>query len=72
LKERDMSENVRDPAEIRAGIERARQEIEQSVADLRTNVSETLDWRNLVRKHPVAVFGGALALGLIVARLTSR
>jgi hypothetical protein len=67
-----MPENVRDPAEIRAGIERARQEIEESVADLRTNVSETLDWRNVVRKHPIAVFGGALALGLIVARITTR
>jgi hypothetical protein len=67
-----MSENVRDPAEIRAGIERARQEIEQSVADLRTNVSETLDWRNYVRKHPIAVFGGALALGIVIARVTTR
>jgi hypothetical protein len=67
-----MPENVRDPAAIRAGIERARQEIEQSVNDLRTNVSETLDWRNLVRKHPVAVFGGALALGVFMARATSR
>jgi hypothetical protein len=72
LKEKSMSENVRDPAAIRAGIERARQEIEQSVADLRSNVSETLDWRNVVRKHPVAVFGGALALGIIVARITTR
>jgi hypothetical protein len=67
-----MPENVRDPASIRAGIERARQEIEQSVADLRTNVSETLDWRHLVRKHPIAVFGGALALGICIARVTSR
>jgi hypothetical protein len=67
-----MPENVRDSDAIRAGIERARQEIEQSVADLRTNVSETLDWRNVVRKHPVAVFGGALALGICIARATSR
>jgi hypothetical protein len=67
-----MSENVRDPAAIRAGIERARQEIEQSVADLRTNVSETLDWRNFVRKHPLAIFGGALALGMCIARVTSE
>jgi hypothetical protein len=67
-----MAENTRDPAAIRAGIERARQEIEQSVADLRSNVTETLDWRNFVRKHPVAVFGGALFLGACIARATSR
>ena len=55
-----MAENVRDPAAIRAGIERARQEIEESVAELRTNVSETLDWRNIVKNHPVGVFAGAI------------
>jgi hypothetical protein len=67
-----MPENVRDPADIRAGIERARHEIEQSVNELRTNVSETLDWRNFVRKHPVGVFCGGLAVGILLARLTSR
>jgi hypothetical protein len=67
-----MPENTRDPEDIRAGIERARQEIEQSVADLRNNVSETLDWRNLVRRHPMATFAGALALGICIARVTSR
>jgi hypothetical protein len=69
--ESKMPDNVRDPAAIRAGIERARQEIEQSVAELRTNVSETLDWRNYVRAHPVAVFGGAVVLGVCIARITS-
>jgi hypothetical protein len=67
-----MPEQTRDPEAIRAGIERARQEIEQSVADLRHNVSESLDWRNIVRKHPVATFAGALALGVCIARVTSR
>jgi hypothetical protein len=67
-----MAETTRDPAAIRAGIERARQEIEQSVLELRTNVTQTLSWRAFVRRHPVAVFGGAFALGLIVARATSR
>jgi hypothetical protein len=67
----EMPDNVRDPAAIRAGIERARQEVEQSVAELRSNVSETLDWRNYVRRHPVAVFGCALALGMCIARVTT-
>jgi hypothetical protein len=35
-------------------------------------VTQTLSWRAFVRRHPVAVFGGAFALGLIVARATSR
>jgi hypothetical protein len=67
-----MPENSRDPAAIRAGIERARQEIEQSVNDLRANVSDSLNWRSMVRRHPGASFAGALVLGLLVARATSR
>ena len=39
-----MPEHPRDTEAIRAGIERARQEIEQSVSALRANVSETLNW----------------------------
>ncbi len=67
-----MAEGNRDPAAIRAGIERARQEIEQSVNDLRANVTQTLSWRAFVRRHPASVFCGALALGLLGARATSR
>lgn len=67
-----MADSTRDPAAIRAGIERARMEIEQSVADLRANVEQTLDWRNLVRRHPAAVFAGAFAVGMIIARSTSK
>jgi hypothetical protein len=62
----------RDPAAIRAGIERARQEIEQSVAELRQGVAESLDWRSTVRRHPAATLGGAFALGMLLARWTSR
>jgi hypothetical protein len=67
-----MPENSRDPAAIRAGIERARQEIEQSVNDLRANVSDSLNWRSMVRRHPGASFASALVLGLLFARATSR
>jgi len=62
----------RDPAAIRAGIERARQEIEQSVSDLRANVSDKLNWRSFVRRHPVATFCGAAFIGLAIAKATSR
>jgi hypothetical protein len=67
-----MADTSRDPAAIRAGIERARQEIEQSMAELRQGVAETIDWRHLVRRHPAAVLGGALAFGLLLARWTVR
>jgi len=67
-----MPDKARDPAAIRAGIERARQEIEQSVNDLRANVSDTLNWRSMVRRHPGAAFAGALLMGLLLARVRSR
>lgn len=63
---------VRDPAAIRAGIERARQEIEQSVTDLRASVSQSLNWRRYVRRHPRASFAGAVLCGLLLARIASR
>jgi hypothetical protein len=67
-----MADNSRDAAAIRAGIEKARQDIEQSVNALRANVSDTLNWRSLVRRHPGASFAGALVAGLLIARMTSR
>ena len=65
-----MAEISRDPAAIRAGIERARQEVEQSVQDLRATVTRTLSWRAFVRRHPVVVFSSAAAVGLLLARAT--
>ena len=67
-----MVENPRDAAAIRAGIEKARQDIEQSVNALRANVSDTLNWRSFVRRHPGAAFAGAMVAGLLIARVTSR
>ncbi len=67
-----MPETPRDAEAIRAGIERARREIEQSVYALRANVSDTLNWRSFVRRHPVAVFAGAMLTGMWIARVTSR
>ena len=66
------ADTMRDPAAIRAGIERARQEIEQSVSDLRLNVSQSLSWRRFVRRHPAGCFAGAVACGFVLARMTSR
>ena len=39
---------------------------------LRTNVSDSLNWRSYVRRHPGAAFAGAVILGLLIARATTR
>jgi hypothetical protein len=70
--ERTMADTPREPAEIRAKIEEAREEIEASMAALRDEVQGTVDWRRYVRRHPTAFFAGALLLGVFVARATSR
>ena len=57
---------LRDAEEIRLGIERARQEIELSVTDLRNQVERTFDMRRMVREHPAAFLGGAFAVGLLI------
>ena len=56
----------RNAEQIRAGIERARNEIELSVTDLRDEVSRTLDLRRLVRENPWPFLGGAFAVGFIL------
>jgi hypothetical protein len=67
-----MPQDPRDAPAIRAGIERARQDIEQSVDALRANVEDTLNWRSFVRRHPAGTLAGALLAGLFIARATSR
>jgi hypothetical protein len=67
-----MADTIREAAEIRAGIEKAREEIERSMADLREQVQDSIDWKRYVRRHPAAFFAGAVVLGMMVARATSR
>lgn len=57
---------VRDPEQIRAEIERTREEIAQSLETLRTSVSEATDWKLYVRRQPLAYVGGAFAIGLLL------
>lgn len=63
---KDPQGELRDANEIRAGIEKARQEIELSVTDLRNEVKRTLDLGRWVREHPAAFLGGAVALGFVL------
>lgn len=54
----------RDPAAIKAEIERARLELAASVLALRDQVGEVTDWRVWVRSRPRTVLLGAFAFGL--------
>ena len=51
-------------AEIRAEIERAREQIHSSVAALRQEVAIAMDWRAWVRARPLFCVGAAFAVGL--------
>ena len=42
------------------------------MSELRANVSDTLNWRSAVRRHPAAAFSGALIVGILIAKATTR
>jgi hypothetical protein len=65
-------ETSREAEAIRAGIDRARLQIEQSMIDLRATLSRRMNWRSYVRRHPAAYFMGAMLLGALAARALSR
>ncbi len=58
----------RDPAEIRAEIERTREQIASSAEALRREVTVRTDWREWVRRRPALCLVGAFAVGLLIAR----
>jgi len=57
---------TRNPAEIRASIERNRRELAGSVEDLRVKVHVLTDWRRQINEHRTAAIAGAVALGFLV------
>ena len=59
----------RSSAEIRADIERQRQELSQSVEALRGRVTELTDWRRQVREHRRELVIGAAVVGFAVGGL---
>jgi hypothetical protein len=59
----------RTSAEIRADIERQRQELSHSVEALRTRVGELTDWRRQVREHRRELVIGAAVVGFAVGGL---
>lgn len=60
---------TREPQEIRRDIERTREELARSIADLQQSMAEATDWRTWVRRRPLAlsatVFGAGVVAGLL-------
>ena len=59
----------RTSAQIRADMERQRQELGQSVDHLRERVTEITDWRSQIKKHRRSIVVGAVATGFVVGGL---
>ena len=57
----------RNPAALRAEIERTRAELATSVTALKQEVAQAADWREWVRKRPMLAVGAAFALGFVIA-----
>jgi hypothetical protein len=60
---------ARSAAEIRADIERQREELSHSVEALRSRVTELTDWRRQVREHRRELIIGAAVVGFAVGGL---
>jgi len=58
----------REPAEIRAEIERTREQIASSAEALRREVAVRIDWREWVKRRPALCFLGAFTVGFLIAR----
>lgn len=57
---------TRDADAIRRDLERARNELANSVQELRVEVARTVDWREWYRRNAGAFLIGAFAVGFII------
>ncbi len=55
--------------QIRADMDRQRQELGESVDHLRERVTEITDWRSQIKKHRRSIVIGAVATGFVVGGL---
>jgi hypothetical protein len=62
----------RSSTEIRADIERQREELSHSVEALRGRVAELTDWRRQVREHRRELAIGAAVVGFAIGALAMR
>ena len=56
----------RSPAEIRASVQETRRELEFSLNDLQTKVSQITDWRSQLAAHRREVVIGAAVAGFVI------
>ena len=59
----NLKSPAKSPEQVRAEIERARQEIQASVVELRQEVATAVDWREWVRRRPGVCVGAAFMIG---------
>lgn len=55
--------------QIRADMDRQREELGESVDHLRERVTEITDWRSQIKKHRRSIVVGAVATGFVVGGL---
>jgi hypothetical protein len=56
----------RTPEEIRASVENTRQELEYSLNDLQSKVTELTDWRSMLARNRKQVLIGAAVAGFVI------
>jgi hypothetical protein len=56
----------RTPEEIRASVENTRQELQYSLNDLQSKVTELTDWRSKIARHRKQVLIGAAVAGFVI------
>jgi len=58
----------RDPelARVEADIQRSREQVAGSMLALRREIARRMDWRGWVSKRPLAILGGAVAVGFLL------
>lgn len=62
-----MAEGERTPEQIRASIDRNREQLATSLVKLRGEVGELADWRSRLRENQGRLTGAAAAAGFVIA-----
>jgi hypothetical protein len=57
---------ARSPQEIRASVETTRQELEYSLNDLQSKVTQITDWKSQLAAHRKQVLIGAAVAGFVI------
>ena len=57
---------TRSPQEIRASVENTRQELEYSLNDLQSKVTQLTDWKSQLAAHRKEVLIGAAVAGFLI------